>query len=210
MLFKKLVIAASLAASVVSQDISNDDIPRQCTAVCSEAVQISRRCDDQTGMHQSSNMRPSINMNSDNDRAELECICRAPNANTIIPTCEACVAQFDRDDDGRNDNGMVLHKRSSSFTSPNKHIIDVFEVLTRCNFTTTTFNSASASNAINSAASATRSGSIIRTTSGTVVLTSSVPAPTGGPAQQSTGGAPMQTAAVGAAMGVVGLAMGLL
>jgi hypothetical protein len=39
----------------------------------------------------------------DDDRAELECVCRAQNANTLIPTCEACVAQFDRRDNDDND-----------------------------------------------------------------------------------------------------------
>ena len=39
-----------------------------------------------------------------NDTAELNCICQAQNANTLFPTCEACVAQFDNDnDDDDND-----------------------------------------------------------------------------------------------------------
>jgi hypothetical protein len=40
---------------------------------------------------------------TDDDRAELECVCRAQNANTLIPACEACVAQFDRRDKDDND-----------------------------------------------------------------------------------------------------------
>ena len=181
MLLQKLAIVSLLAGIVASQDVSNDDIPQQCRAVCAEVVTISRRCDDQT----------------DNDRAELECICRAPNANTLVPTCEACVAQFDtdtdNDDNDRNDN-------------------DVFEVLTRCNFTTTAYNSQSASNILQSLASsfASAPGSVVRTTSGTVVFTTSVAAGATGAPVQSTAGAPVQTAAAGAAMGLVGLAMGLL
>lgn len=48
---------------------------------------------------------------SENDNAELQCICSATNANTLIPTCEACVTQFDvdtDDDDLVNDNGKLL------------------------------------------------------------------------------------------------------
>jgi hypothetical protein len=41
---------------------------------------------------------------ADNDTAELECICRSPNAGTLIPTCEACVAQFDSDNNDDDDN----------------------------------------------------------------------------------------------------------
>lgn len=53
----------------------------------------------------------------DDDVAELNCICSAANANTIIPTCDACVAQFDvpdrdndKDDkDDKNDKTPDMH-----------------------------------------------------------------------------------------------------
>ncbi|KAL6708175.1 hypothetical protein ACN47E_003359 [Coniothyrium glycines] len=179
MLFQKLALVSALTALVAAQDINQDDIPQQCTAVCAEVVSISRRCDDQ----------------NDNDAAELNCICTAPNANTLLPTCEACVAQYDVDtdpNDSFNDN-------------------DVLEVLTRCSFSTTTFNTASASSILQSIASsfASASGTTITTTSGTSVLTTTVPASTNLPAQTvSPGNAQNVPAAVG--LGALGLALGLL
>ncbi|KAH7087653.1 hypothetical protein FB567DRAFT_350312 [Paraphoma chrysanthemicola] len=179
MLFQKLAIFSALAAFAAAQDINQDDIPQQCTAVCAEVVSISRRCDDTTN----------------DDRAELDCVCRTPNANVLIPTCEACVAQFDTDTD--NDD-----------TTPDQN--DVLEVLTRCNFTTTTYNTASANSILSSVASsfASASGTVAVITSGTVVRTTSIAAQTSAPPQQSVAAAPMQTAAMG--LGALGLAMHLL
>lgn len=53
MLFQKLAIISALAAFVAAQDISQDDIPTQCTAVCAEIVSISRRCDNENGTYHS-------------------------------------------------------------------------------------------------------------------------------------------------------------
>jgi hypothetical protein len=51
-----------------------------------------------------SNSAPEANiLCTDDDAAELACICRAPNAATLIPTCEACVAEFDQDDTDADD-----------------------------------------------------------------------------------------------------------
>lgn len=89
-------------------------------------------------------------------------------------------------------------------------LTDVLSILSSCSFTTTVYNRESASSVLRSVASsfASASGSVIRTTSGTVVLTTSIPASTR-PASQ-TGAAPQQTAAAGAALGLVGVAVGLL
>ncbi|KAF2823845.1 hypothetical protein CC86DRAFT_60753 [Ophiobolus disseminans] len=179
MLFQKLAIVSALAAFAAAQDVDNSDVPQQCRAVCADVVATSQRCDNETN----------------DDRAEVDCICRSQNAATLIPACDACVQQFDTDNDDPND------------------VSDVRELLTRCNFTTTTYNSASASSILQSVASsfASASGSVVVTTSGTVVLTTSIPARTSVLAQ-STAAAPAQTAAAGAAMGLgaLGLAMGLL
>jgi hypothetical protein len=53
----------------------------------------------------------------DNEAAELQCICRAPNAGTLVPTCEACVAEFDQDDTDTDDvsadeNATLYHSLS--------------------------------------------------------------------------------------------------
>lgn len=52
MLFQKLAIAATLTALVAAQDISQDDIPQQCTQICAQVVTIARDCDNQHGTRQ--------------------------------------------------------------------------------------------------------------------------------------------------------------
>lgn len=54
MLFQKLAIAATLTALVAAQDISQDDIPQQCTQICAQVVTIARDCDNQHGTRESS------------------------------------------------------------------------------------------------------------------------------------------------------------
>ena len=131
----------------------------------------------------------------DNDAAELNCICTAPNANTLVPTCEACVAEYDNDDsdpeDGVDEN-------------------DVLEVLRRCSFTTTAYNTASATSILESIASsfASASASTIVTTSGTAVITSVVPGSTQVPQQTAAANARDVKKAVG--IGALGLVVGLL
>lgn len=135
-------------------------------------------------------------MRPDNDNAELQCICNASNANTLIPACEACVRQYDTDtddDDGINDN-------------------DVREVLTRCNFTIqSTFNSASASSVVAAASSAASAGTtptgsvtVTRSGTGTVVPTTAVVS------QVTQNAAPAMTAAAGMGIGALGFALGML
>ncbi|KAF2128597.1 hypothetical protein P153DRAFT_376709 [Dothidotthia symphoricarpi CBS 119687] len=186
MLYQKLAVIAAITAAAAAQDVSQDDIPSQCTAICAEVVTISTQCDQQ----------------NENDTAELQCVCNATNANTLIPACEACVAQFDvdnDDDDNVRDN-------------------DVYEVLTRCNFSTTTYNAASASSlassiatSMNSAASASSSasGAVITSTSGTVLVTASV-TPASTAAQGAGNAAPAPTAAAAIGLGALGLAFGML
>ena len=49
MLVQKLAIAAILTNIVAAQDVSQDDIPEQCTQVCAQVVTIARDCDNQHG-----------------------------------------------------------------------------------------------------------------------------------------------------------------
>ncbi|CAO2649467.1 Nn.00g068520.m01.CDS01 [Neocucurbitaria sp. VM-36] len=181
MLFQKLALFSALAALGATQDIDQGDIPQQCTAVCAEVVSIARRCDDE----------------HERDADELECICQAPNANTLVPSCEACVAQYDQDDSDDDDT-----------TDDN----DVYDVLTRCNFTTTAYNTASASSILSSIASSTApaSGSVVVTTSGTVVVTTSVAAASTSVLEQTGAAAPAQTAGAAIGLGALGLALGML
>jgi hypothetical protein len=81
-------------------------------------------------------------------------MCRAANAGTLIPTCEACVAQFpitDNDDNDRGDRNGDRDDVNGSFGFRSPTIIppfltncaDVYELLTRCSFSTTTYNPSS-------------------------------------------------------------------
>jgi hypothetical protein len=49
--FQTLAITSAFAALVAAQDVSQSDIPQQCTAVCAEVVSLSRRCDDTTSTY---------------------------------------------------------------------------------------------------------------------------------------------------------------
>ncbi|KAB8233381.1 putative GPI anchored protein [Aspergillus alliaceus] len=72
-------------------ELDRDDVPNRCWEVCGPVVGIAQKCD---GMH-------------DSDRAEMQCICDWKQAPSLIPLCEACIAQYrserhnrDHDDDG--------------------------------------------------------------------------------------------------------------
>ncbi|KAF2181688.1 hypothetical protein K469DRAFT_752581 [Zopfia rhizophila CBS 207.26] len=99
MLAKNIIVVFTLSALSLAQDVDNNDIPSQCTAVCSDVVSLSRTCDQQ---------------NDDNDTGYRNCVCNANNANTQIPLCEACVSQFDND---RNDNDVNDLLRACAFST---------------------------------------------------------------------------------------------
>jgi hypothetical protein len=229
MLVNKLSLIAALAAAVAAQEIDQNDIPQQCTSVCAQVVTIARDCDRQNSRSQpcyfsvyDTDPFPQDN----NDAGELNCICQAQNANTLFPTCEACVAQFDNNNDNdddddddnnnnnNNDNGKhppPLYSRPQLTATP-----DVRDLLRSCNFSTTTYNAASASAIASSAGSvATISQSNVATTvtSGTVVMTTLVPASSAaaaGSAAGNTNAAPAPTAAAAIGLGALGLALGML
>lgn len=94
-LFAFLSLGYLVAADI---DIDHDDVDkRECWDVCKPIVRLSNDCDHKY---------------DDDDRAELNCVCSGPNARTLIPLCEACVAKYDDDDDDddRHDNGMYLSR----------------------------------------------------------------------------------------------------
>ncbi|KAH7387009.1 hypothetical protein DE146DRAFT_768844 [Phaeosphaeria sp. MPI-PUGE-AT-0046c] len=179
MRYQQLALVAVLVTLAVAQDIAQNNIPSQCFAFCADVISIAQRCENTT----------------DNDTAELDCICRTPNAGTLLPTCEACVSEYDDKDNDVEGTGDAGN--------------EVYDVLTRCGFSAAYYNAQSASSVLVSVASsfAQASGSVVVTTSGTAVLLTSVRASTQVPSQ-TAGAAPARTAAVG--MGVLGLAVGLL
>ncbi|CZT46111.1 uncharacterized protein RSE6_06497 [Rhynchosporium secalis] len=94
----KVSILALLSGYVAAQDIDDNDVPQQCRSVCASVVTLTETCDRQ---------------NNDNDSGFINCVCTGTNAASIIPACEACVANFDRNDGADNDvNDFV---RSCSF-----------------------------------------------------------------------------------------------
>lgn len=199
MLFQKVALITALSALVAAQDIDQDDIPQQCTQVCAQVVTIARDCDNRHGMFSSKILQrgSTLTHHPDNDAAERNCICTAPNAGNLIPACEACVRQYDTDDDNDNDD---------------RNDNDVRDVLTACNFTVqSSFNPTSASSVAAAAssaasASASTSGSVTVTrTSGTSVVTSVVATP-----QNSGNAAPAMTAAAGMGVGAFVVALGML
>ncbi|KAJ4992425.1 CAP22 protein [Stagonosporopsis vannaccii] len=178
-------IFSTLAALAAAQEITQDDIPSACTGICTDVVMLAQRCGNTTTL--------------DDDAAELDCMCRAPNAGTLIPACEACVAEYDNDDTDTDDVSVDEN--------------DVYDILTRCSFVATGHNITSANSIVQSVASsfASASGSVIASTSGSVVVTTSIPAQTS-PVTLATGAAaPAKTGAAGIAVGVgaFGLAMRL-
>lgn len=78
-----------LASHVVAGDVDPNDLPSQCQEVCAPVVSLTASCDKKT---------------SEDDTAELKCICKDPRAAKSIPMCDACIAKYSRD--GR-DNGEI-------------------------------------------------------------------------------------------------------
>jgi hypothetical protein len=147
-------------------------------------------------------------------------MCRAPNAGTLIPACEACVAEYDNDDSDPDD--VSANENGTLETDIELFILyfctdvrkDVYNILTRCNFVISGHNITSANSIIQSVASsfASASGSIIASTSGSVVVTTSIPAQTSAQTLATGAAVPAPTRAAGMAMGLgaLGMAMGLL
>ncbi|KAF2795316.1 hypothetical protein K505DRAFT_416545 [Melanomma pulvis-pyrius CBS 109.77] len=85
MLTQNILLAFALSTvGLAQQDIDNNDIPTQCSVVCSGLVQLTQTCDEQ-------------NNNDDNDRNYLNCVCNSTGVSAQLPLCEACVATFDND-----------------------------------------------------------------------------------------------------------------
>ncbi|KAB8214786.1 hypothetical protein BDV33DRAFT_26174 [Aspergillus novoparasiticus] len=109
-------------------ELDHDDVPNRCWDVCGPVVGIAHKCDN---MH-------------DSDRAEMKCICDWKQAPSLIPLCEACIAQYrsernnrDHDDDDDDDR--------------DPHHNDAYDILTSCSLSTTSYNPIAAASAVSSA-----------------------------------------------------------
>lgn len=82
--YPALALFISLAAA---GDVDANDLPTECKEVCSPVVSLTASCDAKT---------------SDDDTAELSCICKGKNAASILPMCDACITKYSKDG---SDNG---------------------------------------------------------------------------------------------------------
>merc|ERR1739845_274139 len=194
MLFSKLTIISALAAFAAAQDtdFDFDNIPAECTDVCAQVGSITNGCK---------------NDSNDDSSAVLQC-CTANNANQLIPQCEACVRQYNGND---NDDGS-----------------DQYRLLTDCAYQTTTVvgggagavqttavdtntvtdtNTVSVTSVIQTTSVAvivtTGSDGLVATTTETDTNTNTVPAETSNPAAMKTAGAAMGIGALGLALGML-------
>ncbi|KAL4956531.1 hypothetical protein BDW69DRAFT_81851 [Aspergillus filifer] len=125
--FTTFILSGKLA---ITAELDPDDVPQPCHSACDPVVSIAQECDRR----------------NDNDTSEIHCICGSDQADTRIPRCEACIAQYrtdhpqdedhdgDDDDDGANDNDDA-----------DPHDNDAYDILTSCSFDTTSYAPASSS-----------------------------------------------------------------
>ncbi|KAF2680181.1 hypothetical protein K458DRAFT_312461 [Lentithecium fluviatile CBS 122367] len=94
MLFQTFVLAVALSATGLAIDLEESEVPYQCRDVCMDVVKLTRDCD-------------AANYGANDDANELACICNGANARTQIPTCEACLSQYDEDGADNDVNELV-------------------------------------------------------------------------------------------------------
>lgn len=102
MLFQLFAIFSALTAPAAAQEITQDDIPSACTGICADVVTLAQQCANTPSLCLHTHAHTQSDRTVD-DTAELDCMCRAPNAGTLIPACEACVAEYDNDDTDTDD-----------------------------------------------------------------------------------------------------------
>ncbi|KAJ5107224.1 hypothetical protein N7456_003899 [Penicillium angulare] len=107
-----------LASHVIAGDVDANDVPSECKDVCAPVVSLTSSCDKKT---------------SEDDSAELKCICDDPRAAHSLPLCDACMTKYGKDGSDNDANDLV---RS-------------------CSFTTTSYDSTMAASATSASASAT-------------------------------------------------------
>ncbi|RHZ54503.1 putative GPI anchored protein [Aspergillus thermomutatus] len=129
-----LALSGLMLASNISlaAELERDDVPNRCWDVCGPVVGIAQKCD---------------NMHRDNDRAEMMCICDWNQASTLVPLCEACIAQYRSDIRNNNDHDDDRDEI---------HDNDAYDILTSCSLSTTTYNAAAATSILSTATGTTR------------------------------------------------------
>ncbi|OQE31285.1 hypothetical protein PENSTE_c001G00478 [Penicillium steckii] len=152
----------ALATYVVAGDVDANDLPSQCRDACAPVVSLTSSCDSKT---------------SDDDTAELNCICKDPRAAKSLPECDACISKYSKD--GRDN--------------------DANDLVRSCSFTTTEYSATATSGSGNSSISApktteTNSNGVKTTMTGTA---SSSAASTASSGASSSGAATTSNAAVG-------------
>ncbi|CEN60679.1 hypothetical protein ASPCAL03114 [Aspergillus calidoustus] len=164
-----LMLAGNLA---LAAELDRDDVPDMCRTVCEPVVSAAARCD----------------RDNDNDTSEMNCICNSDQADTRVPQCEACIAQY-RSDHPRDDDydGSDEEDGDEDDDDADPHDNDAYDILTSCDFTTTTYAPAGRSNngsvsptsspsiSPSSTATPTSSPSVSRTSNIVVTETSSIP-----------------------------------
>ncbi|KAE8326446.1 hypothetical protein BDV39DRAFT_89346 [Aspergillus sergii] len=132
-----------LSNVAMGAELDHDDVPNRCWDVCGPVVGIAHKCDN---MH-------------DSDRAEMKCICDWKQAPSLIPLCEACIAQYrsernnrDHDDDDDDDR--------------DPHHNDAYDILTSCSLSTTSYNPTAAASAVSSASATATDATPTATSSG--------------------------------------------
>ncbi|XRM48283.1 hypothetical protein ABZX51_011214 [Aspergillus tubingensis] len=149
-------------------DLDSDDVPDRCWSVCGPVVGITQGCDHRY---------------DDNDRAELNCICNWVEAPTLLPLCEACIANYRREHDHDDDHDA--------------HDNDAYDILTSCSLSTTTWNAAAATSALQS----------VNSTSATATATGSGAGVSGTGSAASTGGSAAAASSTGDVNGAVGVSV---
>ncbi|KAF2107496.1 hypothetical protein BDV96DRAFT_506104 [Lophiotrema nucula] len=198
MLVKNVFLTLGLFSLGLAQDIDDNDVPQQCRAVCASIVTLTQNCDDQNNNF-------------------INCVCSTSGADTQLPLCEACVAQFDNDG----------HDNVSPFKNTNSYT-DVNDLVRSCSFSTTTYNPSAASasltqisgsNSIAVSTTAATTGSSddsastrssLTASSGSATTSQGATQITGSAAGQSTNAAPTMCAGIGAGVGILGVALGMM
>ncbi|KNG48362.1 gpi anchored protein [Stemphylium lycopersici] len=187
MLFSKIAFLSGLAAITAAQDTNFDfgNIPAECTDVCAQVGSITNGCK---------------NDSNDNSSEVLKCICTANRANVLIPQCQACVRQYNGNNNNDSDND------------------DSYRLLTDCNYVTTTYNPSLATETVSvtdtNTVTNTDTNTVTNTNTDTVISTATV-MPTGDDndddSNTSNPAAPMKTAGAALGLGAFGIAaLGLL
>lgn len=108
MLFQKLALLSAIAGFAAAQDVDNNDIPQQCQDVCNSLVTASRGCDNSTSTSPRCHCPYLLlTQHSDDDGAEIQCVCNTQNAGAFIPACDACVETFRRREDDNDESGTL-------------------------------------------------------------------------------------------------------